>query len=61
MKERTGKQQRFQQVLKYFALCMIVLAMSLFTGEKTVFAKLGVRGDKSLLKKSKYTQIVHKI
>lgn len=56
MKERTGKQQRFQQVLKYFALCMIVLAMSLFTGEKTVFAKLGVRGDKSLLKKSKYTQ-----
>ena len=56
MKERTDKQQRFQQVLKYFALCVIVLAMSLFTGEKTVFAKLNVRGDKSLLKESKCTQ-----
>lgn len=56
MKERTDKQQRFQQVLKYFALCVIALAMSLFTGEKTVFAKLNVTGDKSLLKESKCTQ-----
>ncbi len=56
MKERTDKQQRFQQVLKYFALCVIVLAMSFFTGEKTVFAKLNVTGDKSLLKESKCTQ-----
>ena len=48
MKERTDKQQRFQQVLKYFALCVIVLAMSLFTGEKTVFAKLNVTGDATI-------------
>lgn len=48
--------QKIQNVLRYFILCIIVLGVSFITGGKTVYAKLKVSGDKSLLKVSKCSQ-----
>lgn len=48
--------RRIQNVLKYFMLCIIVLGVSFITGGKTVYAKLQISGDKSLIQSSKCSQ-----
>lgn len=54
MKEKNNR--KIQQVLKYFVLCMIILSVNFIVGGKTVYAKLQVTGDKSLIKASKCSQ-----
>lgn len=51
-----SENRRIQNVLKYFMLCIIVLGVSFITGGKTVYAKLQISGDKSLIQVSKCSQ-----
>lgn len=53
---KKSENRRIQNVLKYFMLCIIVLGVSFITGGKTVYAKLQISGDKSLIQASKCSQ-----
>ena len=53
---KKNENRRIQNVLKYFMLCIIVLGVSFITGGKTVYAKLQISGDKSLIQASKCSQ-----
>lgn len=53
---KKSENRRIQNVLKYFMLCIIVLGVSFITGGKTVYAKLRISGDKSLIQASKCSQ-----
>lgn len=53
---KKSENRRIQNVLKYFMLCIIVLGVSFITGGKTVYAKLQISGDKSLIQVSKCSQ-----
>lgn len=54
MKEKNN--WKIKQVLKCFALCMIIFGMNFIIGGKTVHAKLTITGDESLVKVSKCSQ-----